>query len=109
MIKIVENETLYSATLILMVNETAVITDPVLPGSVIEITVKEGQSSEPGLAPNGLNAAKLTVYTGQGPSTAGFGLHTPDGRLLNGRIVSHTILNMTRFDIQVSDSGARFN
>ena len=109
MIKIVGNETLYSATLILMVNETAVITDPVLPGSVIEITVKEGQSSKPALAPVGLNAAKLTVYTGHGPSTAGFGLHTPDGRLLNGRIVSHTILSMTRFDIQVSDSGTRFN
>jgi hypothetical protein len=110
MIKIAGNDTVYSASLILLVGETAVVTPPELPGSVIEITVKDGKSDEAGLAGGlGLNEAKLTVATGHGTTTAFFRLHTPNLRILDGRIVAQTIGNMTRADIQISDSGLRIN
>jgi hypothetical protein len=110
MIKIAGNETLYSASLILLVGETAVVTPAELPGSVIEISVKDGKSDEPALAAGiGLNEAKLTVETGYGTTKAFFRLHTPDLRILDGRIVTQTLGNMTRADIQISDSGLRIN
>jgi hypothetical protein len=104
MIKVAGKEALYSASLILLVGETATISPSELPASVIEITVEKEGVKAGGLMQSGLNDVKLSVATDSGFSTAFSRLHAPNLVIYEVRIVGQTLGNMTRFDIQVTKS-----